>query len=147
MRGYDLKACNVLVALRLGEPGRISCSLSMFAAHMSAEGSGTWNRVQYLLDVADKLAERSNQPYARAIVLHDRGVSSFDFARFRQSVEFMDRAEAAYQQDCKGVFWEIDTIRTFALWSLGYLGNLVEVRRRQARHSEAGPRAATPATR
>ena len=132
VRGYDLQARNVLVALRLGEPGRISCSLSMFAAHMSAEGSGTWNRVQYLLDVAEKLADRSAQPYARAIVRHDRGVSSFDFARFRESVEFMDQADAAYQKDCKGVYWEMDTVRTFALWSLGYLGNLVEMRRRQA---------------
>ncbi len=131
VRGYDLQARNVLLALRLGEAGRIARVLSMFAAHMSAEGSSTDRYVRKQLDIAEKLADTSGQPYSQAIVLHDRGVSSFDFAEFRQSVDYMDRAQAIYQKSCTGVYWELDTVRTFALWSLGYLGELGELRRRQ----------------
>ena len=43
---------------------------------------------------------------------------------------FAEPAEAIFRDQCTGVAWEIDTARIFALWSLNYLGEIGELRRR-----------------
>jgi serine/threonine protein kinase len=131
VRGYELHTRSLLLALKLGEPTRIARAVAMVAGHTSAEGSSKKAYVLRLLERADELARKTGQPYAHAVSLHDRGCAHFLFAEFRQGQEKCDEAEIAYHRNCTGVAWEIDTMRTFAMWSLGYLGEVVELRRRQ----------------
>ena len=43
---------------------------------------------------------------------------------------YAEPAEAIFRDHCTGVAWEIDTARIFALWSLNFLGEIAELRRR-----------------
>src|ERR1017187_3141386 len=74
---------------------------------------------------------RASLKGASAIVLHNRAITHFNCGEFPPALTDTARAEAIYQQQCTGVSWELDTMRTFALWSLGYLGDVIELRRRQ----------------
>jgi tetratricopeptide (TPR) repeat protein len=48
---------------------------------------------------------------------------------WRESQEYLERAEQVFTQDCTGVAWELATTRIFALWNLLHMGHYNELRR------------------
>jgi hypothetical protein len=53
-------------------------------------------------------------------------------SRWQETRAFAEPAEALFRDGCTGVTWELDTARIFSAWSLMYLGELAELRRRWA---------------
>src|SRR5262245_232938 len=54
------------------------------------------------------------------------GLAVFLDGRWREALGYLDAADAEYTERCRGLIWERNTVRTFALWCLGYLGRMNE---------------------
>ncbi|HUY35547.1 MAG TPA: protein kinase [Pirellulales bacterium] len=130
IRGADFQTRNLLLALRTGEPYRIARSLAWEATHVAMGGVAGRTRAGRMLDAAGKLAERLGHPHAAGMTVLGRGVSAFFFGDWREAHEVCDRAATVFTERCTGVTWELDTSRTFAYWSLFWLGRFGEIQDR-----------------
>jgi hypothetical protein len=130
VRAADFQTRHLLLALDAGEPGRIVRALAGEAGHTSSEGGYSVRRAARLLQKADDLARRLNDPYGLAIVALTRGMITHMGGRWKDSHACCRRAEELFRAHCTGVTWELDTCQTFDLPSLYYLGEIAELKRR-----------------
>ncbi|MBY0528340.1 MAG: protein kinase [Gemmataceae bacterium] len=130
IRGAEIQTRHLLLALDAGEPFRIARALAVEAPHTGAPGGRSWQRASRLVHAADVLAEHLQHPYALGIVALSKGITAYTAQRWKEGQHFCDRAEAIFRDRCTGVAWELATAHTFALWCLGYLGELAELSRR-----------------
>ena len=130
IRGADFQARGLLLSLEAGEPSRVARSLAMEVAHRASTGGSNRKPSARLLEMAEGLAHRVDDPYALAMVTLARGVAAYLEGRWRAAKENCDRAETIFRDRCTGVAWEIDTANAFALWGLSHLGEVAELSRR-----------------
>ncbi|HWM85788.1 MAG TPA: protein kinase, partial [Kofleriaceae bacterium] len=65
IRGLDFQTRHLLLALKAGEPYRISRALAIEGVYSSLGGRATWKRTQKLIGLAREIADRIDQPHAR----------------------------------------------------------------------------------
>ena len=130
IRGADFQARGLLLALEAGEPSRIARALAMEAAHTASTGGSNRKTTARLLERAEDLARRVEDPYALGMVILARGVAAYLEGRWQDAHESCDRAEMIFRDHCTGVAWEIDTANAFSLWGLSHLGEIAELCRR-----------------
>ena len=58
------------------------------------------------------------------------GLAAHLQGRWKEATETLDRADRFFRENCTGAAWELDTIHTFSLWSMTYMGHLAELGRR-----------------
>jgi len=130
IRGAVFQARSLRYALRAREPRRIVRALAMEAAHVACAGLPSSRRTAKLLQAAESAARLAPEPYTQGILQLARAICAYLEGRWREARTFAEPAEAIFRDQCTGVAWEIDTVRIFALWSLNYLGEIGELRRR-----------------
>jgi hypothetical protein len=130
IRAAAFQAKGLLLALRGGEPLRISRALAMEAAHRAAAGSRGARRTARLLRLADALAADVGQPYALGMCSLAAGSAAYLEGRWNDARIACDRAEQTFRDHCTGVAWERATAHSFALWSLCFEGEIAELGRR-----------------
>jgi hypothetical protein len=130
IRGADYHTRALLLALDAGEPGRLSRALAMAACFASSEGGRARARAGRLLEQAEMLAREVGQPYALGWLPLARGMIAVHTGRWREALEQCEKARAVFRERCPGAAWELDSAQAFQIWSLGYLGDLNELRRR-----------------
>jgi len=130
IRGAVFQARSLRYALRAGEPRRIVRALAMEAAHVACGGRPFSRRTAHLLQAAEFAARLAPEPYTQGMLQLARAISAYLEGRWKEARTFAEPAEAIFRDQCTGVAWEIDTARIFALWSLNYLGEIGELRRR-----------------
>lgn len=128
VRGADFHARQLLLALRAGEPYRVSRALS-FEAAQSAAGGGSI-RKRELAEKADALAQKVGHPHAVALSIWANGIRAYLVGHWKKSAEFCERAAEELRDRCTGVMWELAMAHRFMLSSLVYLGEIAEVSRR-----------------
>ena len=96
--------------------------------HRAARGE--IRRALKLLSFADKLSQRIDEPLALGMVALARGIIPYLEGKWKTGLEHLDRAEVIFRDRCVGASWHLDTSRTFALWSLNFMGNVAELSRR-----------------
>jgi len=127
IRGADFGARQLLLALRLGEPGRLARALAIeaiYAAQMSGPG-----RARRLLAEAARLAEKDHQDHVLGIISTSTGLVEYVFGNYALALEHLERGHD-YFADCIGASWEISVTRLFELICLYYQGKLDELARR-----------------
>jgi hypothetical protein len=121
------------LALKAGEPLRVMRGLAIEAAAFSATlGPRNDKRTLRLLDMAESIAGQLKTPYAAGFTTLARGMVNYVIGRWRIGREYCERAEVILADECKATGWELDTARTFTLWSLLLLGELAVLSRRRA---------------
>jgi hypothetical protein len=130
IRGADFQARGLLLSLKAGEPSRIARSLAMEVAHQASTGGSKPKPRARLLEMAEGLAHRVDDPYALAMVTLARGVAAYLEGRWHDARESCDEAETIFRDRCTSVAWELDTANAFALWALSHLGQVAELSRR-----------------
>ena len=130
IRGADFQARGLLLSLAAGERSLIARALAMVAAHAASAGGSNRKTTERLLDRAESLASRVQDPYASGMVALARGVSAYLEGRWTLAQVECDRAESIFRDRCTGVAWELDTAHAFALWGLSHQGAVAELSRR-----------------
>lgn len=128
VRATDFQTRHLLLALRLGEPGRIARALAAEAAYSGLGGSRTVARTAHLVETAQHVAERVKDPFARGWAALASGMAAYMEGRRRDAVAACASAEGTFA-GCVGVTWEVSCARLFRLWSLTYLGEMAELGR------------------
>lgn len=130
IRGADFQTRNLLLALQAGEPYRLARALAWEATHAAMGGENSKKRSTRLLDEADALCRRIDNPHALGVATMGRGVAAYFHGEWEKSRDLCDRAADIFRNRCTGVTWELDTSSAFAFWALWFMGELAELTRR-----------------
>jgi hypothetical protein len=138
VRAADFQTRTLRLALDAGEPGRLARSLAMASGFATLEGGAARRRAPELLREAERLADMHHDPYASAWLPFARATAAFGDGRWRECIARCDEARARFRTDCTNVAWELASTQAFALYALGFLGQLRELGRRvEAAHRDA----------
>ncbi|MGO9712934.1 MAG: ATP-binding protein, partial [Polyangiaceae bacterium] len=130
VRAAAFQARHLTLALRTGEPYRVARALAIEVGYLARGGGRTQKRTTRLMQTALGHAERTKSSHALGLTLTMSGVAQYLLGRFRQGLEYCDRAERILSDECTGAAWEIDSARTFGLSCLVHLGELRDLRAR-----------------
>ncbi len=134
LRGAVFQTLHVLLALRAGEPTRVARALATEAAYQGTRGVAAWPRTERALARAQEAAERTGQPYTRAMALVCSGIAHCMNLRFAGAIERLEVAIDIFREKCPGTAWEITTSQFFLFVSQWYACRFVDLR---ARHENA----------
>lgn len=129
IRGADFQTRNLLQALRLGEPYRVARALAWEATHLSMASSLLRRRAERLLEAAESLARRLQEPHAVGMTELSRGVTAYFWGDLRECRRRCRAAAGVFREQCTGVAWELDTCNAFGFWSLYFQGEFAELAR------------------
>jgi serine/threonine protein kinase len=130
VRGFDFQTRHLLLSLRTGEPRLVAKALAWEGAHSSVAGEYKKERTAQIFRTCEQLCERIDDHYTAAFLRMTRGCAAYLEGRWTAAHRDLCDAEERFANDCTGVTWELDTTRTFSLWSLLYLGSIAELGRR-----------------
>ena len=136
MRGAELQARHVTLALRVGEPYRVARALGFEVAHLASLGSPGRRTFEKLSVRARALAAEVGHPHAMALCDLAEGMGASVSGELRAGVERCDAAERVFRSRCPGAGWEVATARIFAAIGLALLGEIRELRRRADLHDQ-----------
>ncbi|MBI4509938.1 MAG: protein kinase [Deltaproteobacteria bacterium] len=127
IRGNAFNTQSLLLALDAGEPYRIARSLALEAAYQSSRGRPAIARTQALLAVGDELIKKVPNVHALALLIASHGQAALLWGRFREAVEYCQRAEEILAERFSGFPCELHAMRLWRLRGLQYLGKLEEL--------------------
>lgn len=130
IRGAVFQALHLLLALRAGEPFRVSRAVALEAAFSAAGGGRCSNHTNRLFRRASELAERVNTPEAQVLVTVARGIACYLRGEWKEGAANLEQTERLLVERGSGVTLELDNARIFGLRCLLYMGELQELRRR-----------------
>ena len=130
IRGADFNARYLLLALRAGEPFRLSRALATEAAYAATAGRPGRARAERLRERATELARRHGHEQAIAYCLAIDGALGVLLGEWERTRRACEAADAIYRERCMGWSFEVATNRLFWLWALAYQGRLAELGRR-----------------
>jgi eukaryotic-like serine/threonine-protein kinase len=128
--GASFQALQLLLALSAGEPSRIALGLAFEAGHVGCSGGPTRRRTLELVEAAEALAKKLENPEVDGFTRLMKGVAEWGVGRFRTGLEYTTEAEGILRERCTGVSWQIDTAQVFSMICMTSLGNLVELSQR-----------------
>ena len=119
----------LLLALRAGEPFRVSRSLAMEATFRATPGKPSWASVKRIAQAARALAERTGNQQARAWARGTEGAAHYLNGHYRTALALCDEATQLYRQS--GVTPnEMVSAQMLAINALAYLGEVQELQKR-----------------
>lgn len=130
IQGSYFQTRSLRLALRAGDPFRVALALGWEGVHSSCEGKRALRRTTKLISLADQVSKRVGHPHAIAMARLSAGAAKYMDFRFSECVFQIDEAINLLLDGCTGVVWELDTARSFSLWSRFYMGELKELARR-----------------
>jgi eukaryotic-like serine/threonine-protein kinase len=130
IRGAEFQTHDLILALRAGEPYRISRALAWEAAHVAMQGIRLKHRSEAHLAAADALAAELQRPHATGMARMSRGVAAYFHGDFKLCQRCCEEAAQIFRNSCTGVSWELETCNAFAFWTLYFNGEYGELTRR-----------------
>ena len=126
IRAADFQMRHLLLALRAGEPYRVSRALAVEAGYHALAGGRRRGRTRKVLEANRALAERIQDlhPHAIGLALMVEGMAAFLEGRWKEARDIHARAEAILRERCRGVAWELATTRLMWSVALFFLGEL-----------------------
>jgi hypothetical protein len=116
---------HLLLALRAGEPLRISRALGFEALSVGTGRSGR-RRARKLFTISKSLADRIQTPYATGMYQLMSGIFAVLEGRWKNGREDFGKSADTLRDSCTGITHEIVVINGFSLDCLFYLGNFRE---------------------
>lgn len=114
----DYMSRHLLLALKAGEPQRITRALTGEAVAVSLKGVRSEHRAMELIDVASAIAERLHQPELTGRIILASGYVTFFNYRWQKTIDLTSQAEEIFRSQCAGVSWERNTAHNLSLRSL-----------------------------
>ena len=143
LRAADYQTRALLLALSVGERRRITQLLIYEAALLAARGVSGHRRTARILALVESLANELRSPQLEGFAGSLRCAQAYLRGDYVAALALSEEAESIYRTRCIGIVWELDTLHTFQIWSLHYLGRWAEMGRRiQVYEAEALARGA-----
>jgi tetratricopeptide (TPR) repeat protein len=121
----------LIEALDVGERSRIVRTLGLEAAREAALGTKFFQgRSRRLLQVVERLARESGDPYDQAWLHQSLGTTAYFGARWRTTRDECDASVAIWRERCRGAAWEVVTGESFSISALAHMGDLRELSER-----------------
>jgi tetratricopeptide (TPR) repeat protein len=130
IRAAAIQAENLLLALRAGEPNRLARAMLMECGHRATTGDVKNQRTSTFLEMARALVRQGSEPLAHGRIAFVEGLQDYFSGRWRGALVSFDRAIDIFRDRCAGAVWELDTAKVLSLFSLYYLGEMTELKRR-----------------
>ncbi len=92
-----------------------------------------YRRTADLLEAAETLGRRLDQPYVYGMIAMAKGYRDFCLGRWRSGRLCLEEAIGIFRERCTGAACEHGQANTYYLWCTSYEGDWPEVRRRSAR--------------
>lgn len=134
IRGIDFQARALRLALRAGEPVRLSRALALEAVARAAGSQASRVRSRSALALVRALPEVGVEPVVDAWLAMARGVVTYLSFELEASLPLLADAEARFGGLASGSWFELNNIRIFELHALTFLGRWREVRARCEGH-------------
>src|SRR5262245_44336444 len=101
----------------------------MEACYSATGGGETRDRTAHLVSEAHALAKQLGHPHAIGLARYAAGVAAFLEGRFPETKIACAEAERIFREETSGAAWEVASARVFHLWSVGFLGELMDLSR------------------
>ena len=131
IRARSFTARHLLLAVRAGEKMRIARGFASEVLASAVAGVASSKRVLRLATMSDAMAKDLGSPQTIGFADTAAGSALFLLGRWREALTRLDRAIEVYRDQCVGVAWEASTTKTFALWSLYFLGRIADFMKRR----------------
>jgi len=126
--GMVFQTSHLRLALRSGEPSRITMALIVEAVFSSVRGRKGIPRAQALIRRSTNLAEASGNHRARLWASFGWGMSLYQVGRFKEAMRQWEQTRSLVEQ-MAGVHYERSTVVLAQVWSSYYLGDWRELSR------------------
>lgn len=130
IRAAEFQCRHLLLALRAGEPYRISRAMAFEAALAAAPGRTARKRAAGIAQRAEALARQVGHQHAIGLSLWASGVGAYCVGHWKKANELCEQSAEILRERCTGVTWELTMANRFELGSLLLLGELAEIARR-----------------
>lgn len=132
--GADFHIRHLRLALRAGEPSRLSRALAV-EAHMqvSMGADKKLDRAFELIREAEQLAEQADQASARGLVLECRGHVWMMVGHWPKALADLDRATAIFREQCTGMAQELSYCEAHGAHCVFFMGQIKELAKRAPR--------------
>jgi eukaryotic-like serine/threonine-protein kinase len=131
LRGAEIQARHVLLAMRVGEPCRVARALALEAVLTASTRSSVDTRASALLARAEQLTAEAEAAAPRALVASTRALivlcasmAAHAQGRWQTACELAESAEQLLAADCPGAWYELATARLGVLHAQLALGSL-----------------------
>ena len=147
IRGAVAQTRGLLLALKIGERGRVARSLAFEAIFRTSQGTRGRERARPLVAAARRIAEESKDPVHRTWAILAESFADYCGGDFPSAIDRLTEAEAWIRSETTGTTFQLNNARIFLLQSLRYLGDwgrllplfdewLHDARRRGDRYAE-----------
>jgi tetratricopeptide (TPR) repeat protein len=126
----EFEARHLLYALDAGEALHLVHAIGAELVFASLSSGPHKRGTERLLQTAERLVARIDEPVARAALAHMRGTRAAVCGRWRESWRELDKAERLLRDCCTGVTIELNLLKFWLCVPLLFLGELDELRRR-----------------
>lgn len=127
LRGATVGSKQLLLALEAGEAYRVARALAAEAAFGASIGARGLPRAHKLLQRSRTLAAQVGDGRLQGLVEFCAGLSAFMAGQFAEARQLHEVAEQRFQEIGAAVTWEASTARLVSVWSMVWLGDLIEV--------------------
>jgi hypothetical protein len=128
IRGADLQALHLRLALAAGEPRRTLRALTLEASYTSTAGIGARRHTAEVLALADELAREVSDPFAQGLLRLAHGIAAYLEGRNETALGELALALDVLRSKCPGAVWETVTAHRFSIASLFWLGRFKRLR-------------------
>lgn len=134
IRAAHFQTCHEIAALDLGEPVNVARGLCSHVAALGSEGgAANRRRCAQVLEAAESLARRIDDPSILMLAHFCAGTAAYFAGQWRTAVERFGAAQKIGRERCVGVTWEMNSAALLELWALAYRGDLPELSARVPR--------------
>lgn len=128
IHGADFQARHLLLALDAGEPYRVARALALEATYSATGGKASWARTQQLIAKATELAERLQNPHARALAMMANAGAEFHAGNYQKARHGLEQCRKLLRDHCNGVVFELVSVDRMLADVMFYLGEIAALR-------------------
>jgi serine/threonine protein kinase len=127
VRGHSFQVRSLRLALRAGERYRVARTLVTEAGYRALAGGATLAKGDELLDTAEELGRRVDNPHLPSLIVAGRGTAAFLKGKYVESLDRCHAAQALARQHGVSEFAEFNLMYQWIADSLTWLGRLAEL--------------------
>lgn len=127
LRGQDMQARHLRLALQLGEPRRVARALSLEILYGATSGTRNVERVNGTIERVRGIADEVGAAHIDGLLDLASGAACVYRGEFSDALVRLSRADATFRNECTGAAWELSFTTTFEVLARLYRGDFASL--------------------